>query len=159
MKTISIVLIAALVLLVACSNSGPTGDVVLDDGDTKLTSDGSGKVVMENDEAKVTVEGDDEDAKITIESDDGDQVIEAKSGTDSWCSEGAEWSSSGSEGDAQMVIVGIVDSGKYKDYCHVTYDFDSAGGQGNMDMYFNEEGNGYQVMEVNGQKFESEWSE
>jgi hypothetical protein len=65
---------------------------------------------------------------------------------------------SGTEGSANMVIVGIVTSGKYSGYCHVTYDVDTAEGQANAEFYFNEEGAGYQVVTVNGQTMETSWT-
>ena len=64
----------------------------------------------------------------------------------------------GTQGQANMQIQGKMTSGKYAGYCHVTYDIDMEGAQGTIDYYFNEEGSGYQVMNMNGQKIESEWT-
>jgi len=106
----------------------------------------------------------DDEAHMVIENEDGKTEIDVKTGDeDSWCQEGTEWSSttSGNEevaGTAKMMIVGIVDSGTYAGFCHVTYDVDSAETQADIDLYFDEEGSGYQVMNINGQTFESEWT-
>jgi len=78
-----------------------------------------------------------------------------------WCQEGATWSmsSSGEENaNVNMVIQGIVTEGKYKGYCHVTYDVTSEENTANMDFYYDEDGNGYQVMNVEGNVFESSWT-
>ena len=57
-----------------------------------------------------------------------------------------------------MIIVGIVESGKYEGYCHITYDIETSDTSANMDYYFDEDGNGYQVMEINGQTYENSWT-
>ncbi|MBN2111925.1 hypothetical protein JW707_02375 [Candidatus Woesearchaeota archaeon] len=75
-----------------------------------------------------------------------------------WCQAGSEWSMAGQQAVANMVIVGLVSSGKYAGYCHVTYDVDTAQGQANADFYFKEDGSGYQVVNVNGQTIETSWT-
>lgn len=108
-------------------------------------------------DVSVDVEGN--EANINIETEKGTQEIQVTAkNTGSWCQAGSEWQSSGVEGMAKMVIVGIESSGKYAGYCHVTYDVQAQGSQANADFYFTEEGAGYQVIEVNGQKFESTWT-
>ena len=141
MKYIGLIVLIGLLMLSACK-TGPTGDVVMQDKDTKVTVN----------------EVDDKTTTMTVESDDGNAKIEVKEGTDSWCAAGSEWKMTGDQGNAQWNIEGIVASGKYKGYCHVTYDIASDDTQANMDYYFKEDGSGYQVMEVNGQKFESQWT-
>jgi len=89
---------------------------------------------------------------------DGDTKIVATAGSDDWCSTGSTWSATGSEGSAKMVVVGIETSGKYKGYCHVTYDMDSADGDANMEFYFDEDNNGYQIMDIDGQHIEMEYT-
>jgi len=93
---------------------------------------------------------------VTIETED--TKVEATAGEDDWCSTGATWSSTGPDGSAKMVVVGIESSGKYKGYCHVKYDIDSEGDDAKMDFYFDEDDNGYQIMDVNGQHIEMEIS-
>lgn len=103
-----------------------------------------------------------EEDRMTIKTDEGEVEIEVKEGDkDSWCEAGAEWgmTSTGADaGSAKMVIVGIVSMGKYAGYCHVTYDIESPDENTKIDFYFKEDGSGYQVMDVNGQKFETQWS-
>lgn len=109
--------------------------------------------------ADVDIKSSGNEADIDIETEEGEQHIEVSGkNTDEWCAEGSTWSSTGTQGSAKMVVVGIETSGKYKGYCHVKYDMDSAGAQANADYYFDEDGNGYQIIEMNGQTFESEWT-
>ncbi len=77
---------------------------------------------------------------------------------ESWCMAGSNWQMGGAQAGANMVIKGIATSGKYAGYCHVTYDITSAQGDAHVDYYFNKEGAGYQVAEVNGQRIETEWN-
>lgn len=98
----------------------------------------------------------------TIATDGGEIKVtgEAKN-TNAWCQAGSEWKTTSTgegAGTAKMVIEGIVSSGKYAGYCHVTYDVSTESGSANVDYYFKEDGSGYQVMNVNGQKFESQWT-
>jgi hypothetical protein len=97
--------------------------------------------------------------KVTVETEEGDQKIEVTTRSDpSWCQTGSEWKMSGPQAVGKMVIEGVIEGGKYDGYCHVTYDIKAEGTEANVDFYFNEEGAGYQVMDVNGQKFESQWN-
>lgn len=109
-------------------------------------------------DAEVDMEGD--ETHMTVETDEGTVEIETK-GTDSgeWCKEGAEWKMTAEEGQAQMVIVGIESSGEYEGLCHVEYDIAMPDTQGEMDFYFDEDGNGYQVMNINGQEIKTEFSQ
>lgn len=108
---------------------------------------------------EVDVESGDGDSKVTIQDESGTQQIQSKSkNEDEWCQKGSEWKMTDSEGSAEWMVQGIVTSGKYEGYCHVTYDVESDDTKANIDYYFNEEGSGYQVMEVNGEKYESEWT-
>jgi len=109
-------------------------------------------------DAEVEIDG--EDAKMTLETDEGVVQIETKGvDSDEWCKEGAEWKMTAEQGQAEMVIVGIESSGEYKGMCHVTYDIDIAEAQGEMDFYFDQEGNGYQVMNINGQEIKTEFKQ
>ncbi|MFC1801352.1 hypothetical protein ACFLZB_02720 [Nanoarchaeota archaeon] len=75
-----------------------------------------------------------------------------------WCQAGSQWTFSDTTNNMNAVIVGIETTGKYAGYCHVVYDVESADNKANINMYFNQEGQGYQVIEVNGQTIESEWT-
>jgi len=100
-----------------------------------------------------------ETSETTIETDEGDVNVKSSvKNADEWCQVGSEWSMDGGDGSAKMVVEELVSSGKYNGFCHVTYDVSSEEGTANIDFYFNEKGDGYQVMEMNGQKFESEWT-
>ena len=111
------------------------------------------------DDSVVTVEDKGKTQKVTVTSEEGTQTVKVKgTGSDDWCQEGAEWEMSGTQGAAKMEIQGKMTSGKYTEYCHVTYDIDMEGAQGNIDYYFTEDGSGYQVMNMNGQKIETEWT-
>ncbi len=79
-------------------------------------------------------------------------------GENNWCMAGSEWNIGGAQANANMVIQGIATSGKYAGYCHVTYDMTTSQGDVHMEYYFNKEGSGYQVMDINGQRTETEWS-
>ena len=108
--------------------------------------------------ADVDIESSKSGGKVTIKGEDIDQEIEVKVGDkDSWCQEGSEWKSTGTEGTAKMVIEGIVSGGKYDGYCHVKYDINTEEGDANIDFYFTEDGDGYQVMKINGQTIETEY--
>jgi len=78
--------------------------------------------------------------------------------SEEWCAEGTTWNSEIDEGTADMEVIGIVDSGKYEGLCHVHYTIDMQEASGTVDAYFDEDGNGYQVIDVNGQKLETEIS-
>lgn len=107
----------------------------------------------------IDVDNKEKETTINVESKDGNAEITVKEGdVDSWCATGTEWKSTGTQGNAQMIVQGIIKTGKYAGYCHVTYDVDAEGTQADINYYFNEEGDGYQVMVVNGQTFESEWT-
>lgn len=118
----------------------------------------SHSVEYTTDEGHVEMEGDGTEGTIVVETEDGTQTAEYKTGADSWCQEGAEWSSTGYDASTSMIVEGIVESGKYEGYCHVTYDVETADTSANIDYYFDEEGNGYQVMEIDGQTYESSWT-
>jgi hypothetical protein len=75
-----------------------------------------------------------------------------------WCQAGSSWASTGHGASSNMVIKGIVSSGKYAGHCHVKYDVSTGEGNANIDYYFKEDGSGYQVMDINGQHMETEWS-
>ncbi len=138
-RVIIILIIATMTILASCTTDN---------------TDTSGNIIASD------VNNQDNKQKVTINSGDGEQVIEYNSkNSNDWCEEGSYWKSSGSQGNTQMKIVGIVNSGKYEGYCHVRYDFDTQGSQGNMDYYFDEKGNGYQVTTVNGETFETQWSQ
>ncbi|MEA3430539.1 MAG: hypothetical protein U9R08_04675 [Nanoarchaeota archaeon] len=118
------------------------------------------KTVYEDSDSEVVVDNGDNTVTSTIKSDDGEQttVVTGTTGEDSWCAEGSKWVTEGAEGSAEMIVQGIMKTGKYAGFCHITYDIDAEGSEANMDVYFDEEGNGYQVMEVAGQTFETEWT-
>jgi hypothetical protein len=40
----------------------------------------------------------------------------------------------------------------------MSYDFSSEDDSGTVDIYFDEDGAGYQVMDISGEKMEMEWS-
>lgn len=94
--------------------------------------------VVTGEEAKVKVEG-----ELPIE-----EAVE-------WCKENEEWTIT--KGASKMTVVGIVDSGKYQGYCHVRYEAPEDSRLSAFDFYFDKEGNGYQVLTVNGQQIENEW--
>jgi len=96
----------------------------------------------------------------TITGEDGTVEITGTPGEGDWCKAGTQWSmtKTGEEAGAMsMVVVGLVDSGKYAGYCHVKYDVQTNDTNANVDYYFDEEGSGYQVMVVNGETYEYEW--
>jgi hypothetical protein len=84
-------------------------------------------------------------------------TVTYSTGDSDWCSAGSKWSMDGEHANADMVIQGIATSGKYAGYCHVVYDMKTSQGDVHIDYYFNEEGAGYQVMEINGQRTETAW--
>mgnify|MGYP000288204256 FL=1 len=103
----------------------------------------SNTVEYTTEDAHVEIDGNDVEGTVVVETEDGTQTVEYKSGEDSWCQEGAEWSSTGLDANTEMIIVGIVESGKYEGYCHITYDIETSDTSANMDYYFDEDGNGY----------------
>lgn len=107
--------------------------------------------------AEVDIDG----GSMTVETEDGTLEIESSGVKDGWCPEGQEFkmtsTAEGNEGNMKMVYQGVISSGEYAGYCHVTYDMTSTEGTANINFYFNEDGDGYQVMEINGEKFSTEW--
>jgi hypothetical protein len=89
---------------------------------------------------------------------DGENVVTITNDevVDKWCGE-STIKSSGPNGEANIVIEGVETSGKYAGYCHGTYKLESPNGNLNVDYYFDQEGNGYTVSEINGQTYESEY--
>jgi hypothetical protein len=83
--------------------------------------------------------------------------VNVEEGENNWCSEGSKFSVKGSEGEVSMVVVGVETTGKYVGYCHMRYEFDSLENGGSMDYYFNENGDGFQVIDVDGEKMEMVW--
>lgn len=78
-----------------------------------------------------------------------------------WCDEGSDWSwMADGKGSAKMEVQGIIESGKYKGLCHITFSVESTDGQMNMDYYISEdEETGYVEMEMpNGQTVTQEWT-
>ena len=140
MKAIALLgLLLGLFLLSGCTQPDST-TVSTGDGSVTVTETGGGQ-------------------DITITADDGDAVIQGHvENADDWCQAGSNWTFSGDEGGMSMVIVGLVESGEYAGYCHVTYQVDSPDSVVDADYYFNEDGAGYQVMNVNGQTITTEWT-
>jgi len=100
-----------------------------------------------------------DETKITIKSDDGEAEMEINSkNADDWCAEGSTLKSSGQDGSMNMVVLGIEKSGKYKGYCHMKYDIESKEETGSIEFYHDKDGNGFQVMDINGEKMEMEWN-
>jgi len=58
-----------------------------------------------------------------------------------WCEPGKEWSMTGSAGDVQMRMEGIIKEGMYQGYCHITSDPGDA--DATIDYYIDEGGRGY----------------
>ena len=101
--------------------------------------------------ADVDIENKGDSTKVTVESEDGKQTIDVKTANeDEWCNVGSEVTTAGPSGSSVLKVVGIETSGKYEGYCHMTYDMESAEGGADIDVYFDEDGNGYQIMNING---------
>ncbi|MBN2423096.1 hypothetical protein JXB41_07780 [Candidatus Woesearchaeota archaeon] len=118
--------------------------------------------IEKNTGMEADVQSNDGSVTITTEDEEGTktEITANKGDGESWCQEGAEWKMTQTgeqDANAQWRIVGIVTSGKYEGYCHVRYTVDSDETQMDMDYYFDEDGSGYQVMELNGQTYETEW--
>jgi len=145
-KIIAIVLLlVALGLLVGCK--APT---------YKVTGDG-------DDFVEVTQDGDDKTGTYSWETEDGQVEGEyTVKNEDDWCQTGTTWSMSGvgteGFGSMDMVIEGIVKIGEYAGYCHIKLNAESEEEMVKMDYYFDEDGNGYQVLVMNGQTMKSSWT-
>lgn len=97
----------------------------------------------------------------TVSTSEGEVDVEVSSTADSkddWCSAGSTMKTNGPQGDVEVVIEGIVTSGKYAGYCHMTQNVQTGTDSMTGDYYYNEDGAGYQVINVNGQKIETEWT-
>lgn len=77
---------------------------------------------------------------------------------DDWCNEGSVVDVSDSSGAYRFEVLGIVESGEYEGMCHSRYVVDSEGDSGVMDYYVDEDGNGFQVMTMNGETTKIQWS-
>ncbi len=93
---------------------------------------------------------------VTVNGPDGQVNINSQN-ADSWCPVGSTYSQSGAEGGMTMQVVGIETSGKYQGLCHMRYEMTGTD-SGTIDYYYDQEGAGYQVMNINGQKVETQWS-
>ncbi len=113
-------------------------------------------------DSSVTQTADGADYKATVSTEQGDYDVQASAkNTESWCAEGSTWSTSGQGGAVDGRIIGIESAGKYAGYCHVEYDFANPAypsASTHVDIYFNQDNEGYQVMTVNGQTSEFEWT-
>jgi hypothetical protein len=141
---ILIVLLSFSLMLSGCTEAETT--ITTDDGDVTLNTSTDGQ-----------------EYSATVNTDEGTTEIQGSGGdSSSWCQTGANWNmnTTGSENDGSMdwEIEGIEESGKYAGYCHVVYAVDTENAQGNIEYYFDEEGSGFMVMNINGQKIESEWT-
>lgn len=85
-----------------------------------------------------------------------DSNTEKSDGND-WCEEGAVFKMSTSEGSVETTILGIVDTGKYEGYCHMRTESKDTEETAIIDYYYDKDGNGYQVMNIDGEKFEMSW--
>lgn len=108
--------------------------------------------------ADVDIEGD----TTTITTEEGDTTVTSTvKNSDEWCQVGTEWKLTSTEaetGNAEWKVQGIVTSGQFEGLCHITYRAESAGETVAMDYYVDESGeNGYFEMDLNGQKYTSEW--
>lgn len=97
------------------------------------------------------------DGTIRVENENGTLEVKAVN-EESWCMTGSEWKYASEGSSAQWTVTGIEASGKYAGYCHVNYKIDGGDVTGTIDIYFNEEGSGYQVSTLNGQTSEVEWT-
>ncbi|MBW3003162.1 hypothetical protein KY328_04620 [Candidatus Woesearchaeota archaeon] len=123
------------------------------------------KTVYKDKDSTVVVDKGDKTVTSTVTTDEGTQTttVTGTEGEDSWCPEGGEWTmaSTGDQGamNAEWRVDKLITSGKYAGLCHVLYTAEGPDGEMSMDYYFSEDGeSGYFVMDVNGQKIESEWS-
>ena len=108
--------------------------------------------------ADVNIDTKGDNTQMTIKSDDGDTQVEINSkNTDDWCPVGSTYSQSGDTGNVNMEVIGIETSGKYAGLCHMKYDINTED-TGTVDYYFDESGSGYQVIDVNGEKMEMQWT-
>ncbi|PIN76942.1 hypothetical protein COV17_00270 [Candidatus Woesearchaeota archaeon CG10_big_fil_rev_8_21_14_0_10_36_11] len=158
MKKVLLILSVVMVIfiVVGCENV-PTDETV-----TVSTDDGN--VEVTNDNADVEVDVSDDETTVEIEGPTGSVVVESSGfDGDDWCQDGAEWKYAATTADgaanAQWIMKGLVSSGQFAGLCHVEYTVTSAEGNVKMDYYFSENGeSGYYEMDINGQKYVSEWS-
>ncbi|MBN1645612.1 hypothetical protein JW868_01080 [Candidatus Woesearchaeota archaeon] len=147
MKTGIFVLLAAFLLMTACSKED-TMEKQLENSIEDQTGN----------DVDVEINTGDDNVDMTMEADDGTTIEMHGENTDDWCAAGSTWNMANQDAESQMMIVGIVEGGEYDGYCHVTYDVQSEDTNADIDYYFDEEGSGYQVMVVNGQTFKTEWT-
>ncbi|MFH1682550.1 MAG: hypothetical protein ABIA37_02020 [Candidatus Woesearchaeota archaeon] len=110
-------------------------------------------------DADVDIKGD----TTTVTTNKGDTTVTSTvKNADDWCQVGSEWklASTGKEtGNAEWKVQGIMNSGEFKGLCHITYRAESNRETMAFDYYVDESGeNGYMEMNVNGQKYTSQWS-
>lgn len=94
----------------------------------------------------------------TVESESRETQIEVSgTGTGEWCPKGSTVNTDSPQGTVSAEVRGVVDSGKYAGYCHMVTSLNMQGQQAEIDYYFDENGSGYQVMDINGQTVETRW--
>lgn len=99
------------------------------------------------------------DALDTVSEDDVKVTVDSSLDSEGqWCAKGTKVKTQTSEGDVNAEVKGVIDSGKYAGYCHMVSSFQGSSGTMNIDYYYDESGSGYQVIDVNGQTIETEWT-
>lgn len=77
---------------------------------------------------------------------------------ENWCNQGSFVNSKGSQGEFKLEVIGIEDNGEYMGMCHMRYEIGTSGEQGIIDYYIDENGNGFQIMNINGEQTKTAWS-
>ena len=155
---LAIIVLVSVMLLVGCQQPADqqTNDDTMADGDQQATADGDGDTEADGDGDS---DGDGDTTTTTVSDGDTDVTVTTTEGTDDWCSAGSTWSMDmqGEEsGFANWEVLGIMDSGEYAGYCHITYEYAVGEDTMNVDLYLTEDEGGFMVMEANGQTITQE---
>ena len=97
--------------------------------------------------------------EIIIETEEGSSVKIEGFKEGEWCPKDAQISISSTDGDLVMNIVGIVESGEFEGLCHKLTELDSATGIMKVNIYVDEKGKGFQVIESGEQIIKQEYQE
>ena len=114
----------------------------------KLESTTSGKVGVDL-----------EKGDITIETEEGSSVKIEGFKEGEWCPKDAQISISSTDGVLVMNILGIVESGEFVGLCHKLAELKGVSGKTIINLYVDENGKGFQVIESDEQIIQQEYQE
>ena len=97
--------------------------------------------------------------EITVKTESGTEIKVEGFKEGEWCPKGAIVTANSDEGDMTVEFVGILDQGEFSGLCHKIMNVQGPSGPMEVNVYVNEDGKGFQVVDYNGQEFKQEYQE